>query len=178
MRVSGGHLCAQHRSTDRGGSRERTCGIFGFAATLRYPKFCCALVRHQNFDRCAISPSLLPPPAAVGLNAQSKRLLCRKKSSNREGAAFILVEATGFEPAASCSQSKRATKLRHASLCNFQLSVVYITLLFLSTDYGKFKTDVFTFRTHLFSSFIPMRYINAKKLSELPDLYSTFIYSG
>ena len=27
-----------------------------------------------------------------------------------------MVEATGLEPAASCSQSKRATKLRHASM--------------------------------------------------------------
>ena len=95
-------------------------------ALLRFPKFLCALERHRNFDRYAISPSLYLPPAAVRLNAQIKR----------------------------------ATKLRHASLCIFQLSVVYITLLFLSTDYGKFKTDVFTFRTHLFSSFIQSLFLS------------------
>ena len=95
-------------------------------ALLRCPKFLCALERHRNFDRYAISPSFYLPPAVVRLNAQSKR----------------------------------ATKLRHASLCNFQLSVVYINLLFLSTDYGKFKTDVFTFRTHLFSSFIQSLFLS------------------
>ncbi|MBQ7100352.1 MAG: hypothetical protein IJN81_01875, partial [Clostridia bacterium] len=30
-------------------------------------------IRSRNFDRCAISPSLHPPQAAVGLNAQSRR---------------------------------------------------------------------------------------------------------
>ena len=131
VRVSGGHLCAKHRSTDRGGSRdlEPATSIllvrkikeqqpFGYCkfmveatglepaascsqskratklrhaslcncvclicrgtkvalvALLRFPKFLCALERHRNFDRCAISPSLYLPPAAVRLNAQSKR---------------------------------------------------------------------------------------------------------
>ena len=52
MRVSGGHLCAQHRSTDRGGSRDLEPAALSL---LRYPKFCCALERRQNFDRCALS---------------------------------------------------------------------------------------------------------------------------
>ena len=36
---------------------------------LRFPKFSRALGRHEIFDRCAFSPSLYPPPAAVGLKA-------------------------------------------------------------------------------------------------------------
>ena len=43
-------------------------------ADLRFPKFCRALERHQNFDRCAISPSLHPPLAAVRLNAVNSRV--------------------------------------------------------------------------------------------------------
>ncbi len=30
---------------------------------------------------------------------------------------FLLVEVTGFEPAASSSRTKRATKLRYTSIC-------------------------------------------------------------
>ena len=47
---------------------------------LAVPEICCSLFASPNFDRCAISPSLLPPPAAVGLNAQSKRLLCSQNN--------------------------------------------------------------------------------------------------
>lgn len=65
----------RHRNFDR-------CAIIRFrfvynrTSLLRFPKFLCALERHRNFDRCAISPSLPRPLDAVGLNAQSKRLLC------------------------------------------------------------------------------------------------------
>ena len=52
----------------------------------------------------------------------TKRRLRRKnkpyKSSNKakfEG--LSVVEVTGFEPATSCSQSRRATGLRYTSLC-------------------------------------------------------------
>ena len=31
----------------------------------------------------------------------------------------VMVGATGFEPTTSCSQSRRATKLRYAPYCNF-----------------------------------------------------------
>ncbi len=33
---------------------------------------------------------------------------------------FMMVGAGGFEPPASCSQSKRATRLRHAPTCFVQ----------------------------------------------------------
>ena len=48
---------------------------------LAVPEILLCLERHKNFDRCAISPSLHPPPAAVGFNAQSKllALLAKKK---------------------------------------------------------------------------------------------------
>ena len=83
MRVSGGHLCAQHRSTDRGGSREagvrwtplckaqkrrprrqpriRTCGIFSLAV----PKIAFRLGAPSDFDRCAILASLHRPQDAL-----------------------------------------------------------------------------------------------------------------
>lgn len=38
-----------------------------------------------------------------------------KTSENAGRLKEVLVEAAGFEPATSCSQSRRATKLRHAS---------------------------------------------------------------
>lgn len=45
----------------------------------------------------------------------------------------FLVEATGFEPAALCSQSRCATKLRYASLSLFRSERVYLILKLLST---------------------------------------------
>ena len=41
----------------------------------------------------------------------------------------FLVEATGFEPAALCSQSRCATKLRHASILYCDLKVALVALL-------------------------------------------------
>ena len=84
--------------------RSRVFMDYALLALLRCPKFCCALERCQNFDRCAISHFLHPPPAAVVLNAQSRAI---------------------------------QTALR------LDISVVvYINLLFLSTDY-KNKGAVF-----------------------------------
>ena len=62
----------------------------------------------------------------------------------------FLVEATGFEPAALCSQSRCATKLRYASRCFFHAKRVYLILKLLSTDFscGSFLncfTQKFTF---------------------------------
>jgi len=38
---------------------------------LAVPKIAYRLGAPSDFDRCAISPSLYPPPAAVGFNAQN-----------------------------------------------------------------------------------------------------------
>ena len=43
VRVSGGHLCAKHRSTDRGGSRD----LEPVATSCGYPKVAFALERRQ-----------------------------------------------------------------------------------------------------------------------------------
>ena len=84
------------------------------------PESCFLLVAQATFDRCTASPSLLLPPAAVGLCPQSRcpALLagCRAAISypnKKDGPSLtnrlFLVGVTGFEPAASCSQSRRAT---------------------------------------------------------------------
>ncbi len=135
MRVSGGHLCAEHRSTDRGGSREldsRAAALghsrlsmstrhrFTTAPTylrhprqsrlLRCPKFLCALERHRNFDRCAIFASLHRPQDALWRQCP-KQAACfarNKKSSNLSVTAFTMVEATGLD--------SRAAALGHSRL--------------------------------------------------------------
>ncbi len=58
VRVSGGHLCAQHRSTDRGGSRdlEPAATSYGSQNSLR-------LGAPMNFDRCA---TVALPSSAIG----------------------------------------------------------------------------------------------------------------
>ena len=67
MRVSGGHLCAKHRSTDRGGGRdlEPIIAQTSFAWPLAVPKSCYPLGARATFDRGASLRSLYPPPAAV-----------------------------------------------------------------------------------------------------------------
>ena len=117
VRVSGGHLCAKHRSTDRGGSRDLEpaassaspppCGSQSFVVPCSGTKTLTAALRYARFIvlRTRSQPH---PKQALALSA-------KEKSSNPSVTAYM-VEATGFEPAASCSQSKRATKLRHASI--------------------------------------------------------------
>ena len=74
------------------------------------------------FDRCPWAFSLRPPLAAVECPAQIRRrpLLSdrmsqfrsnhtKQKHSIPQGDTAFLVRVTGFEPAASCSQSRRAT---------------------------------------------------------------------
>ena len=39
-----------------------------------------------------------------------------------------MVGATGFEPATSWSQTKRAAKLRHAPFCNFDITISSVDL--------------------------------------------------
>ena len=101
-----------------------TCGILPLAV----PK-----IHHgytpMNFDRCAISPSLHRPPDA--LRAQSPKqasLLCsqEQKNSNLSVTVFPMVEATGLEPAASCSQSRHSTKLSYASNC---FAIIHVKLI-------------------------------------------------
>ena len=71
---------------------------------------------------------LYPPPAALGSVTSSltafgtRRRWCdppiktNKKAIHDKWMAFLLVEMTGFEPAASSSRTKRATKLRYISI--------------------------------------------------------------
>ena len=135
MRVSGGHLCAQHRSTDRGGSRDLEPAASSASPPLAVSKILFGLERRRILTAAPFhTPFIRHWRRSCSMPKAS--LLCSqiKKAVIFQLLLLFLVEATGLEPAASCSQSKRATKLRHASICNFQLSVVYIKLLFLSTD--------------------------------------------
>ena len=78
VRVSGGHLCAQHRSTDRGGSRD-----FEPAASslLRFPKFVFGLVRRRILTAAPFSPRLIIHRTRFGENAQSRPALLAKKKA-------------------------------------------------------------------------------------------------
>ena len=74
-------------------------------------------------------PVLHLPPAADRHLTQSKclalfarcRIIKSTQKTQRElptrGSSLCVVRMTGFEPAASCSQSKRSTKLSHIRLC-------------------------------------------------------------
>ena len=66
VRVSGGHLCAKHRSTDRGGSRDlepvRTNFVCLHSCGARQ---CAHLERGAFVDRCASFCSLYHPQGAL-----------------------------------------------------------------------------------------------------------------
>ena len=110
--------------------RIRTCGIFGYAAGLRCPIKSSHLTHFLDFiDRYTKMLVLHLPLAADKHFAQSKRLTllasCRRfnqaaEKTQRElptrGSSLCVVRTTGFEPAASCSQSKRSTKLSHVRI--------------------------------------------------------------
>ena len=122
VRVSGGHLCATHRSTDRGGSRDFEPAALSL---LRCPKSLFRLGAPSDFDRCAILASLHRPPGALRRRCPKQICFARKKREPLKTLSF-LVEATGFEPAALCSQSRCATKLRYASVLCTALSRFYV----------------------------------------------------
>ncbi len=64
--MSGGHLCATHRSTDRGGSRDlETNDLTGCGAR----NFFIAHSLVKNFDRCPFDSSLYHPQDALGVKA-------------------------------------------------------------------------------------------------------------
>ena len=44
----------------------------------------------------------------------------KRKPRNRLNSVAFVVGLTGFEPATSCSQSRRATKLRYSPMCPAQ----------------------------------------------------------
>ena len=58
-----------------------------------------------------------------------------KKADTKECRLYILVEATGFEPTTSWSRTKRATKLRYASIAVYIISK---ETLFCKRFYGAF----------------------------------------
>ncbi len=82
VRVSGGHLCAMHRSTDRGGSRDlepiRTKAV-PLLARLRCPKLLCALERHAVLTAAPNLHFLYPPPA---VEAKLHPALCAHSGSS------------------------------------------------------------------------------------------------
>ncbi len=68
-----------------------------------------------------------PPIKETALNITPQ--LAENETTETEppkGSSLFVVRMTGFEPAASCSQSKRSTKLSHIRIC-LQQSVLYRT---------------------------------------------------
>ncbi len=94
---------------------------------LRCPVCALTLLRLRCTQTAAThSGRLAPPPAALpslpqsrkpALFAECRSLQLSSRKTQREpparGSSLCVVRTTGFEPAASCSQSKRSTKLSH-----------------------------------------------------------------
>ena len=104
-------------------------GIFGCAAGLRCPikssglrcslilstaahKTLCFICHRQRRAFWPKARDLLCSQAAAG----SKRSMKTQREPPIKGSSLCVVRMTGFEPAASCSQSKRSTKLSHIRL--------------------------------------------------------------
>ena len=80
-------------------------------------------------------PKKMPSGIFEGSSSQSSTI--NKKAIHDKWMAFLLVEMTGFEPAASSSRTKRATKLRYISLF-FSLAIILYIFLFVNSNFQKF----------------------------------------
>ena len=72
------------------------------------PKGCCHNLRLVSLRSAALSQ------ICHNLTSEQKNRPLRDGLNTSWGLVFDRIGETGFEPAASCSQSKRATKLRHS----------------------------------------------------------------
>ena len=73
------------------------------------------LSRHRRWSsRSPKASTLLCSQEAADPSRQQKT---KREPPTRDGSLFV-VRMTGFEPAASCSQSKRSTKLSHIRILN------------------------------------------------------------
>ncbi len=75
-------------------------------AATRSPPFTCLWQRSARSPKAS---ALLCSQAAAKYNLLDKQ----KSPDTTKAVSGLLVRMTGFEPAASCSQSKRSTKLSH-----------------------------------------------------------------
>ena len=90
------------------------CGLLSLEPAPGSHPFCFSSVvaqRLQRYLRCQVGFKGDRVKPLVALN--KKAALADGSESSWE-LAFDRIGETGFEPAASCSQSKRATKLRHS----------------------------------------------------------------
>ena len=111
VRVSGGHLCAEHRSTDRGGSRRDLEPVIAQRLCLCLhscgARHCARLERGALVDRGASFCSLFRPPGALATSLRKpsgrrfKTISITKKSQTPYGYLRFLVAGTGLEPATS-----------------------------------------------------------------------------
>ena len=74
------------------------------------PRFCAEQVRVEVYT------SANPKKILRIFEVHHHRAYTTKKKGYPDGYPFFLVEMTGFEPAASSSRTKRATKLRYISI--------------------------------------------------------------
>ena len=60
-----------------------------------------------------------------------KSIYSKKAKKIRFSLAFLKVGATGFEPATTCSQNRRATGLRYTPL-SFSLQLIFVSVSIIS----------------------------------------------
>ena len=101
------------------------CGILGFAAGLRCPISSLPTERLRQLSTAAPKClSFICHRQRTSILPKASALLCSQDAADRtkhqnqkrihlNEVDSFLVRMTGFEPAASCSQSKRSTKLSH-----------------------------------------------------------------
>ncbi len=112
-------------------AQKRTCGPLGFAASCGTQNRFFGLERRAILTAAPLSPRFIVHRTRFGDNAQSRSaLLAETKKQQPFGHCSNLVEATGFEPAALCSQSRCATKLRYASILNYMFILVLCSFFF------------------------------------------------
>ena len=128
VRVSGGHLCAKHRSTDRGGRRDLEPIRANFVCLPACgPQNCLCLGAAYNFDRCTehqpssssagregrCSPRVMSPlgllPSEGSWDKSLRTNAKKEKVFRREYLFFYLVAGEGLEPTTSGLWARRAT---------------------------------------------------------------------
>ena len=92
VRVSCGHLCAQHRSTDRGGSRELELAA---SSLLWCPKSLFGLERRAILTAAPFSPRFIVHRTRFRDNAQSRRACFARRNKKTVTFQLLLIYGRG-----------------------------------------------------------------------------------
>ena len=106
VRVSGGHLCAEHRSTDRGGSRDLEPAATSCGARKLFSAWSVNNFRPRCHFELAVSHTVSArsqclTPTGGQSAAKLNPTIQIKKAPVPYGTSAFLVRVTGLEPAAS-----------------------------------------------------------------------------